>query len=333
MAVSAASSSIAIANSSVAAAVSSVAAISVRPLPGSLPSYLLFISFRHFTDPSQSSASAAVLAAQSSLTSAQLLASSSISLALLSAQSSITLAQASASAAISSGSASVLLAISSASQSAALANSKASLAISQAEATNSANANQAAASVRQSQVQAITATQAAIAIVVAIVGTALLFVISFLAFARYRRNQERKRKGSRNGRKTPEISKPFPIQEKDGSMTDFGSALDAFPIPPLTPKTPRAGAAGGGERGWSFSSKDGGGRRPGTGGGDSVGRKSTSSRKTMLIYDPENPDRPPMVGVVTIEDEVGRRESVVPVPAVERKGMVEGGGGGIGSAL
>lgn len=158
---------------------------------------------------------------------------------------------------------------------------------------------EAGEAVRQSQVQAITATQAAIAIVIAIVGTAILFVVAYCLFARYKRKKRRERRiAEERVRKL----------EMDSEKYSLRRTLSTFQAPPTTADSDAIiGTGGMGMAGARNTMRS---MSRGAGGGDrerdqSVSRKSTSSRKTMLIYDTEHPDRPPMVGMVEI-----RRDSV-----------------------
>jgi len=143
------------------------------------------------------------------------------------------------------------------------------------------------------------------------------------------------------------------MSEKNDS---FRQTVLAFPAPPGMGESAEmldAGIEGIGGRNTmrSFSRVGNGtgpglgeGKRGGSGGGNregrekerererdqSIGRKSVASRKTMLIYDTEFPERPPMVGVVEMQEDFGEEREE---RDGKRGGEDERAGSRIGSAL
>ncbi|RDW84297.1 hypothetical protein BP6252_01887 [Coleophoma cylindrospora] len=259
-----------------------------------------------------SASSAAVLSASSAIASASTAAAAAIASATSSATAAVVAAQSSASNAIaqaqSSASQSVAMAVSSASSVASAAQATATLAIQQAKETISNAAIQAAASVRQSQVAAVTATTAAIAIVGSIIGSSLLSIFAYFLLSRYRDSKEAKRRReyqeSRDGEKSRRGSMdsnyarsrrgsdarsrsrgPSQSRSRRGSDTrsrrgsdatlsdrkrdtrrDTAFMPSAFPVPSLPSNIE---------------------------GEDRTQVKTPKSNRPTLIYDPENPTRPP----------------------------------------
>ncbi|RDW60271.1 hypothetical protein BP5796_11877 [Coleophoma crateriformis] len=260
-----------------------------------------------------SASAAAVLSASSAIASASTSASAAIASVTSSANAAVAAAQSSASNAVaqaqSSASQSVAMAVSSASSVASAAQATATLAIQQAKETISNAAIQAAASVRQSQVTAVTATTAAIAIVGSIIGSSLLSIFAYFLLSRYRNNKEAQRRReyeesrdeeksrrnsmdsnyprSRRGSEARSRSRgPSQSRSRRGSEArsrrgsdatlsdrkardtrrDTAFTISAFPLPNLPNNTE---------------------------GEDRTQVKTPKSSRPTLIYDPENPTRPP----------------------------------------
>ncbi|KAF7958428.1 hypothetical protein EAE96_001976 [Botrytis aclada] len=184
----------------------------------------------------QSSAQAAADLANSSLSSIKISASSAVAAASASASSAAMSASAVVSSALLSASSSVSMAISSADAYASRARATATFAIAQAQATISLTNSQASASVRSSQVQAITATQAAIAIVGSIIGSSLLSILLFFLLSRYRKRKLNQIENSDFSQKDYKEPLSLPLSERKPIRISY-----MLPNPPPDARFPEEG--------------------------------------------------------------------------------------------
>ncbi|TGO25663.1 hypothetical protein BPAE_0075g00180 [Botrytis paeoniae] len=249
----------------------------------------------------RSSAQAAADLANYSLSSIKISASSAVAAASASASSATVSASAFVSSALLSASSSVSRAISSADASASDARATATFAVAQAQATISLTNSQASASVRSSQVQAITATQAAIAIVGSIIGSSLLSILLYFLLSRYRKRKQNEIENNDFPVKNYKEPLSIPISERKPIRISY-----IIPTPP-----PDAQFSEGGpfsrDKFWSLRTsktlKNADERSmdvPLTFAGETeqsvsepTPRPSLGGAKRTLVYDADFPDQPP----------------------------------------
>ncbi|KAF7902936.1 hypothetical protein EAF00_002838 [Botryotinia globosa] len=249
----------------------------------------------------RSSAQAAADVANSSLSSIKISASSAVAAASASASSAAMSASAFVSSALLSASSSASVAISSADASASAARATATFAIAQAQATISLTNSQASASVRSSQVQAITATQAAIAIVGSMIGSSLLSILLYFLLSRYRKRKQNEVENDNFPVKNYKEPLTLPISERKPIRISY-----IIPTPPPDARFPE-GAPFSRDKFWSM-------RRSRTlknadetsmdvplafagelqqSASKSTPRPSLGGAKRALVYDADFPDQPP----------------------------------------
>lgn len=167
---------------------------------------------------------------------------------------------------------------------------------------------QAAASVRQSQVAAVTATQAAIAIVGSIIGSSLLSIFAYFLLTRYRRNKDLQRRqeydDSRGGEKSRRNSEEsyYPrsrrgsearsrrgseSRSRRGSEARSRRGSDAANNEPMPRRATRRDLA------IPLPASPDPGDSAKAGEEDRTQVKTPRSARPVLIYDPDNPTRPP----------------------------------------
>ncbi|KAF7943790.1 uncharacterized protein EAE97_005860 [Botrytis byssoidea] len=253
----------------------------------------------------RSSAQAAADVANSSLSSIKISASSAVAAASASASSAAMSAAMSASAfvfsALLSASSSASVAISSADASASAARATATFAIAQAQATISLTNSQASASVRSSQVQAITATQAAIAIVGSIIGSSLLSILLYFLLSRYRKRKQNEVENDNFPVKNYKEPLTLPISERKPIRISY-----IIPTPPPDARFPEGGPFSL-DKFWSMrrsrTMKNADERsmdvplafagEPEQSASESTPRPSLGGAKRALVYDADFPDQPP----------------------------------------
>ncbi|KAF7909031.1 uncharacterized protein EAE98_012336 [Botrytis deweyae] len=249
----------------------------------------------------RSSAQAAADLANSSLSSIKISASSAVAAASASASSAAMSASAVVSSALLSASSSVSVAISSADASASAARATATFAIAQAQATISLTNSQASASVRSSQVQAITATQAAIAIVGSIIGSSLLSILLYFLLSRYRKRKQNEIENNDFPVKNYKEPLALPVSERKPIRISY-----IIPTPPPDARFPEGGPFSR-DKFWSMRTSKtlknldersmdvplAFAGEPEQSTSESTSRPSLGGAKRTLVYDTDFPDQPP----------------------------------------